>query len=415
MHSSPTMAPPGAPRSSAGGARLLFLSRWCPHPADNGIKLRNRALLRALTSHFQVDLLSFVDGDPAAVDREALRAATGVAELALLPARPFRPGSLRALAGFLRPEPRFLFDTHSPAFLAEARAMAARNAYGLVLASMIDMMPYALALEGPRLLDDVELHALQQQVAGAATAQARLRARLMWWKLTRYLRTRLPHFAAATVVSEGERRLLQRLAPGYRHVALLENGVDLSAPMTGVTPQPDTLIYSGAVTYGANFDAVHFFVDQILPRIRARRPAVTLTVTGATAGVDLTPLQRPGVRFSGYLPTVAPAVAASWVAVVPLRQGSGTRLKILESLALGTPVVSTTKGAEGLDLQDGRDLLLADAPDAFAAAVCRLLEDPALRRRLATQGRATTAARYDWAAIGDRLRGLVADALAVAA
>jgi glycosyltransferase involved in cell wall biosynthesis len=232
----------------------------------------------------------------------------------------------------------------------------------------------------------------------------------MWWKLARYLRAQLPRFAAATVVSAGEQALLRQVAPTYRPIYVLENGVEFG-PAPVVVPQVDTMIYSGAVTYRANYDAVHYFVDQILPRIRARRPAATLTVTGGTGAIDLTPLLRPGVTFSGYLANVAPAIAGSWVAVVPLRLGSGTRLKVLEALSLGTPVVSTAKGVEGLQLVAEHDLLVADGPEAFADAVCRVLEDRALRQRLAAQGGATIAARYDWRRIGEQLHALVDDAL----
>jgi polysaccharide biosynthesis protein PslH len=114
-----------------------------------------------------------------------------------------------------------------------------------------------------------------------------------------------------------------------------------------------------------------------------------------------------GVIFTGYLDDVRPTIAQSWVSIVPLLAGGGTRVKILESLALNTPVVSTTKGAEGLDLVPGRDFLVADCPDDFAAAVLRLLEDVHLRNSLGRHGRQAVAAQYNWESIGQTFREFI--------
>jgi glycosyltransferase involved in cell wall biosynthesis len=167
-------------------------------------------------------------------------------------------------------------------------------------------------------------------------------------------------------------------------------------------PAPDTLIYSGSLTYHANYAAVDFFLRDIFPIIRAQRPGARLTVTGRLDGVPTERLsQQPGVTFTGYLDDIRPLIAGSMVNIVPLRSGGGTRLKILESLALGTPVVATPKGAEGLDLVPGRDLLIADQPADFAQAVLSLLADPDLRQTLRHNGRTAVEARYDFARIGE--------------
>jgi glycosyltransferase involved in cell wall biosynthesis len=137
-------------------------------------------------------------------------------------------------------------------------------------------------------------------------------------------------------------------------------------------------------------------------------------VTGGTGDVDVSELAaQPGVTFSGYLPSVAAAVQNSWALVAPLRVGGGTRLKILEAMALGTPVVSTTKGAEGLDVVNGRDLLLADSPQEMADAVCSLLADAELRARLAAAGRACVEKQYDWGVITARLNKLIEQVMTV--
>jgi glycosyltransferase involved in cell wall biosynthesis len=131
-------------------------------------------------------------------------------------------------------------------------------------------------------------------------------------------------------------------------------------------------------------------------------------ITGSTAGVALDQLPpTPNVHFTGYLESVWPAVAGSWVSVVPLRLGGGTRLKIIESLALGTPVVATTKGAEGLGLTADVEIAIADTPQHFAETVLALLHDAERRRQFSERGR-TAAQRYDWAAIGRDLNDVLA-------
>jgi len=163
-----------------------------------------------------------------------------------------------------------------------------------------------------------------------------------------------------------------------------------------------------ALSYDANFDAMDYFLGAILPQVQAARPDARLRITGRATPALVAALPRAeGVEFTGYLDDVRPAVARAWAEVVPLRKGGGTRLKVLEALALGTPVVSTSKGIEGLALEDGRHVLVADSSADFAAATARLLGEPDLRARLAAAGRQTAREHYDWQASGQRLNELV--------
>jgi glycosyltransferase involved in cell wall biosynthesis len=186
---------------------------------------------------------------------------------------------------------------------------------------------------------------------------------------------------------------------------VVPNGVDLDRYRGDFgAPEPSTLVFPGALTYSANFDAVEFFLHKIFPLVKAVRPETILRVTGKTDGVpvDRLPLDE-GVILTGYLDDVRPTVARSRVCVTPLLSGGGTRLKILEAMALGTPVVSTRKGAEGLDVTSGEDILIADGPNEFADAILRLLGDETLRARLVANGRKLVQERYGWNRIGRKL------------
>jgi len=383
---------------------LLFLSRWFPYPPHNGARLRVYNLLKTLAKQYRVDLLSFAEEEIHPADRKALR---GICRrVDIVPYRPFHPGRGRALLGFLAPRPRFLVDTYQPEITRRMCALQARTRYALVLASELDMLPYLQqAGKTPTVLEELEISSQYDAWRNEPRALPRLRRRLTWWKLSGYLRRTLPRLHGCTVVSQVERARIQRAAPAAPPPEIVPNGVDtrLYGGDFG-PPEADTLIYHGALTYHANFDAVDYFLREIFPQVRARRPRVRLRITGKTDGVPLARLPLgENVTLTGYLDDIRPAVARSWAAIIPLRVGGGTRLKILEALALGTPVVSTSKGAEGLDLQDGKHLLIADNPQAFAAAVTRLLSDPALREELGSRGREQVRRLYDWERIGARL------------
>jgi glycosyltransferase involved in cell wall biosynthesis len=215
----------------------------------------------------------------------------------------------------------------------------------------------------------------------------------------------LHQFDGCTVASQQERENVLSVAPNCRRVVVVPNGIDLDWYKGDFgAPEPGTLVFPGALTYDANFHAMAFFLHQIFPLVKARQPEVVLRITGKTNGVPVDCLPLDGsVILTGYLDDVRPIVAQSWACVVPLRVGGGTRLKILEAMALGTPVVSTSKGAEGLEITPGENILIADEPTEFADAVLRLLYDPALRAKLTANGQRLVREQYGWEQIGKKL------------
>ncbi len=375
--------------------QILYLARWFPVPADNGARIRTLALLRALADRHKVELIAFAEQPPTPAELAEARSICD--QVTPISYAPFAPQSWRARLAYLSLQPRSVVSTHNPAFAAAVKESVAKRPPDVVIAGEIDMVPYARRVQGvPRILEELELGL---RFSGASNEDSSWRKSLSLEKQRRYVRSFLPDFGAVTVVSEGERSLFYKVAPAYTgRVAVVPNGVTPGPEVDAGPPVADRLLFTGAVTYHANLDAVRYFADSILPLIKAQRPMVTLRVTGRTDGVELGDLAQK-VEFTGYLDAVAPLLRASWAVVVPLRQGGGTRLKILEALAAGTPVVSTSKGAEGLVLEAGRDLLIADDPADFAAATLRLLGSAELRATLAANGRSAVES-YNWATIG---------------
>jgi polysaccharide biosynthesis protein PslH len=231
-----------------------------------------------------------------------------------------------------------------------------------------------------------------------------LEDRLFYWpelaKIVRYERHTYERYDLAITMSEIDRKRLQRRCPALP-AEVIPNGVDISYFM----PQPEvddgrTLVYIGHYAYPPNADAVRYFVRTIWPLVRAHVPDAQFVAVGTQPPADLA--EHPGVKVTGVVPDIRPYLARATVVVAPLRVGGGTRIKIIEALATGKAVVSTTIGAEGLDIVGDRDLLLADEPETFAAAVIRLLTNPQLRANLGRNGRLLAEQRYNWDSLAQK-------------
>jgi glycosyltransferase involved in cell wall biosynthesis len=389
---------------------LLFLSWWWPYPASNGSKLRVYNLLRHLSRTYKVTLLSFAEMEEATPEEvDHMRAFCP--EIEIIPKPHFHPNTLKATLGYFSPWPRSLIDVYSPIMAAHVRALLRQMPPDVIVASELQTMRYLeLAPNVPSIFEEVESTVFHDTVKAAKGRLGRFRAQLTVTKFDGALKRQLTRGVALTVVSEAEQAHIRRIAPPGAEIVVVPNGVDITTnrPNSSIQPQPHSLIYTGAVTYSANLDAVQYCVREVLPLIRARAPQTQFTITGSTGRVNVDDLKRqPGVIFSGYLPSVAGAVQASWAMIVPLRVGGGTRLKILEAMALGTPVISTSKGAEGLNVRHGENILIADTPQALADATTQLFADAALRTRLAQGGRALVERDYDWGIITARLSALI--------
>jgi len=375
---------------------ILFISRWFPYPPDNGAKIRIFNLIRQLSKRHEITLLSFSQG---ALSRERLTEMEAYCRsVHTVPYRGFEPRGLKALLGFFSMRPRFIIDTYHPEMEALVKEIDSHNDFDIVVASAIDTALYALLPNLPRVLEELEVAVIHDQFVRQRHLTSRARYALTWWKLSRFLAQLLREFDGCTVVSEQELDLITSIVPDYDALAILPNGVDLVSNSGDFgDPKPDTLIYPGALTYNANFDAIKFFLRDVFPSIKAQRPGASLRITGGYDGVPIHELPLGhGAELTGYLDDIRPAVAQSWACVVPLQVGGGTRLKILEAMALGTPVVSTSKGAQGLAITHEKDILIADEPGDFAQAVLRLLGDERMRARLSSNGRRLVEERYSW-------------------
>jgi glycosyltransferase involved in cell wall biosynthesis len=317
---------------------------------------------------------------------------------------------MKALIGFLFPTPRSILDTYSQ-LMADRIAVKLRVLNpDLIIFSQISTALYADAsIKIPTIFEEAELGLIQQNWSTQGSPVYRLRRKVNWWKVGRYINQLAHCFEACTVVSENERLLLLKFASGDMPIFVVPNGIDVGEyGVSLMQPEPDSLVFNGALTYNANYDAMRFFLGEVFSTVQELVPDVSLKITGSTQGVNLAGLRRnERVIFTGYLEDIRPVVASAWACIAPLRLGGGTRLKILEAMALGTPVITTSKGAEGLDVNPGRDILVADTPAEFAQKTVELLRNPGLRTDLANNARRLVMEKYGWDKIGNEFTRLV--------
>ena len=375
--------------------KILFLSRWFPFPANNGSKLRVYNLLRGLAEHHNVTLVSFVDHTNIGVDLSEARLLCS--DVHVIPWRDFNPNSRKARLGFLNLTPRFLLDTYSEQMETTIREMISSKPFDLVIASGLSMASYYLSFGNvPAMFEEIELGLFHDEMAYAKNMNKRIRLGLTWHKLQRYLSHIIESFSICTVVSERERQLFISNFPTHKEkVTVLPNCVTFDEYQgLSVSSVSNQLIFSGPFRYRVNYDAMQWFIGEVYPIILDKMPETCLIITGDHENLPLP--SAPNITLTGYVDDIKPLIASSRISIAPLLTGGGTRLKILEAMALGTPVVSTSKGAEGLDAIRDKQILIADSPNAFASQVIRILKDGELYKNLSNNGKSFVKENYNW-------------------
>lgn len=390
--------------SSAGRSdrpRIVILSTWHPEPADNGRKQRTRFMISTLSEHYDVVLVSLL---PEEMLTQALPEVPGVWKQFELPLPVFRPGALDHIALGANRYPRSISATWSESTNRAICHLAREFNACAVLGTDLRTLRYLEAVSdiAPAILDEPDVSPFLTN--GGWSVRARLRE-LKYRRLLAHASRRL---SAAIVASEHE-AVAYRTLSGGGHVAIVENGVPALPETTWRPVQSTALLYTGSLRYAPNAEAVEYFVSQILPRCEDEFPDLTLTVTGDRPDAMTGPMRHPAVELTGRLPSLHDTFIQSRLFVAPILSGTGTRIKLLEAMAYGMPIVSTTKGAEGLPVEHGIHLLLADDPTAFAGAVRQLLLSPDLSLRIGGAARELVRSRFTWDVVGGRLTALVND------
>jgi len=386
--------------------KILFLSRWFPYPVNNGSKLRINGLLRELAKHHEVTLASFADQPDVRLDAPELQSICSAVHV--VPWREFNPQSWRARMGLFSMQPRFLIDTYSNEMAELIRTLTGDHKFDLIIASQLSMAAYYPCFgDTPAIFEELELGQFYDKIAATSGYLERLRLSLTWFKLRLYLVRLLDSFRMYTTASEQERHLFARHFSAYeKKLTIVPNCIQVSDYQgLEVKPVANQLVYSGSFRFYANYDAMQWFVSYVFPKVLERIPDAQLLVTGDHADLPLSSTRN--VTLTGYVDDVKALIAASAISLAPIWSGGGTRLKILEAMAIGVPVVATSKGAEGLGTQNEEHLLIADTSEAFAECIIRILNDRDLRDRLVANASLLVKENYDWPVVAPRFLRLM--------
>jgi len=403
---------PGATLHSRNSKRgkamnILLLTQIVPYPPDSGPKVKTYYLLRHLASRHRVTLVCFTRNAQEEADAAALRDL--VAEVHTVPLTRSTVRNALTMARSLIRRRSWIIERDDSTAMHRLLARLVREAeiagrpYDMVHADQLNMAQFAEPLPLPRLLDE---HNAVWTVFRRVAAQERGLKRLLWereWRMLRTYEGRVcREFEAVTAVSHEDRQALLEAMGSRRDIPVIPIAVDAEREQP-IARQPNArgILSLATMMWPPNVDGVLWFARSIYPLIKQQVEGTRFFVVGQrpVADVRALPEQDPSIEVTGYVPDPTPYIAASACLIVPLRSGGGMRVKILEALARGIPVVSTTIGYEGIDLVPGEHLLVGDTPDAFADAVVRLLRDPHLGERIAAAGRRRLLERYDWRAV----------------
>lgn len=402
--------------------RVLFVAPYAP----TRIRVRTFGFIRELARQHEVTVVALAHGSdrPAAADIEELRS-LGVTILLVHEPRYAPP--LRALRSVVRPamvRPLQVEFAAAPLLRAAIEREISSGRYDVLHVEHIrglGALPAAVSL--PVVWDAVDCVSLlfEESARAATNPLLRLVSPLEAQRLRAYERRQLPRFERVLITSERDKQALLALRPhaghprdeaknatvptGSERIVVLPHGLDRSyfLPYHGPREQGE-VIFSGKMSYHANIAGARLLAERVMPLIWRTHPEAHLTIAGAHPAASVRRLARDRrITVTGYVPDMRPLIASAQVSVSPLPYAVGIQNKILEAMALRTPVVASASAARGLDAVAGQDLLVGESAEELASAVCRVLEQPTLAEALADAGARYVDSHHDWSAIVDQL------------
>ncbi len=390
-------------------SRLLVVTSRLPYPPREGHQLRSWHLLRALASQHEVTLLSFRRDEDVVAEIEPMREILASLETFPIPAEHSRRSLARALIKTLTTQEPYVAAKYHSQALRERVAQLSRDS-DLVHFDMLPLMACAdvvpVGIPVAYNAHNVEHLLLDKRIDIETRPAIRQFLRSQSPRLRKFERAACARADVVLACSDADALVLNEMAAGSA-VHVVPNGVDLESnrPAPAGTTIRQQLVFVGQMGWFPNRDGVDWFLREVFPLILARKPGVEFVLVGKTDGLTAPPEVAHRVRLAGFVPDLRPLVHESAVYVVPLRAGSGTRLKVLEAMALGKAIVTTHIGSEGIALEHEHSAVYADDAESFAAATLALLDDPERAQALGTHARAAAEARYGWDAIGRDLLG----------
>ena len=387
--------------------RILWVKADKLLPVHSGGNIRTYYVLRHLGARHHLTFYSYYGGkkDPA-YERELQERLPGA--VAVCTRKPELSGIARVAdyVKHLGAQPPYAVSRFASAEIQkELGGWFRQQKFDVAVCDFLDAainFPAELSIPSVLFQHNVEAEIWRRHAATAGNPVKKQMYGLEFRKMLRYEEAEVRRFHHIVAVSENDRALMTRWTDPGR-ITVIPTGVDLAQyrPDPNDTERGPVISFVGAMDWEPNIDGLEYFCSEIFPAIRAEIPEARFRIVGRNPDRRVARWASDSIEVTGRVPSVVEHLRQSAVVVVPLRIGGGTRLKIYEAMATGKAVVSTTVGAEGLDIRHGRDIMLADDAKSFAQAVIMLLRDRELRQRY-ERAAVETAARYDWPAIGER-------------
>lgn len=392
--------------------RILWVKADKLLPVQNGGNIRTYHVLRYLSSRHELTFFSYYGGKPDPdYERELKRELPG--SIAVCTGKRELAGVARGLdyLGHVGAQPPYAVSRFADARVQrQIRTWFREQRFDVAVCDFLDAavnFPGRLNIPSVLFQHNVESEIWRRHAGTARNPARKMMYRMEFRKMLRYERTAVRKFQHVIAVSENDRALMMKWVDADR-ITVVPTGVDLAHyapdPETSTTSAPESaplVTFIGAMDWEPNVDGVEYFCSEVWPAIKTEVPEARFRIVGRNPVRRVQKWASDSIEVTGLVPSVVEHLRESAVVIVPLRIGGGTRLKIYEAMATSKAVVSTTVGAEGLDIHPGRDIILADDARAFSQAVIMLLRDRELRRRY-EKAAAETAGRYDWPAIGQR-------------
>jgi polysaccharide biosynthesis protein PslH len=381
--------------------RVLLLTQVLPYPPDSGPKVKTYYVLKYLAQHHDVTLVSFVrDSDKP----EYIQHLETLCERVItVPITRSKTRDLRFLGqSLVSGDPWMMLRDERPEMRKVLADLAANTRFDVVHADQLNMGQYALPFHNSRKVLDLHnaLWMLYKRLSETTSPTSPMKYILMrdWQLLKRYEGEMCRRFDAVTAVSEEDRKLLIE-AGGRDDIIVIPIAIDTDEQaLINRRPTTPHIVHIGTMYWPPNIDGITWFLDHIYPLVKQQVPDVRCTLIGARPPASIVERSHSDrtLTVTGYVEDPMPFLEDSSMMVVPLRAGGGMRVKILNALSQGIPMVSTTVGCEGIDLANGKDILIADDPRAFAQSTVQLLTDAELNRDLTQTGRRTVEQKYDY-------------------
>jgi sugar transferase (PEP-CTERM/EpsH1 system associated) len=390
--------------------RILWLKTELLHPIDKGGRIRTYNMLKELKAEHHITYLTLDDGTAAQDARQ--KSLEYCHELICIPhtqKQKFTPGFYSDLAlNLVSPLPYAIQKYSSKAMRAAIQQQLQSGKFDVLVCDFLAPainVPENLPCPTVLFQHNVEAMIWKRHYEVQTSPPKKAYLHQQWQKMRRFEQKVCGRFDSVVAVSRED---VETIHNEYEvsQVFDVPTGVDTEffRPSGSVQRDPNNLVFTGSMDWLPNEDAIRYFTEEIMPLIKRSVPDVTLTVVGRNPFLSLIELSKrePSIIVTGRVDDVRPYIEKAAAYVVPLRIGSGTRLKIYEAMAMEKPIVSTSVGAEGLPLENNLDLLLADSAQSFAEAVVRILSDQALADRLGQKAGNTVRTNFGWTRVAQR-------------